>query len=110
MSMPWHPMHSLRPGPNQERHMWDGPIRVAIIRPVRITRLGKPATTSWRSVTGDHDPRERELVGYFETLEDAAVVTWRNWSQRHLPIEERFGVQLPRSAARFSLSLGDGRC
>lgn len=72
MAMPWHPTHSLRL--------------------VKITRCGKPTTTSWKSVTGDEDPRERERVGYFETLEDAAVVTWRNWSQRHLPIEERQGV------------------
>lgn len=81
--MPWSPMQSLtRFG--DEYLMYDKHYRVAIIRQVEISR---PKGTLWRSVTGDEDPTERQLVGYFPTLEMAAAVTWRTWTQRRQQIE-----------------------
>lgn len=69
-----------------EGHLYDGNKRVAILRQVQI---GRPSGVLWRSVTGDHDPADRALVGYFPTIQMAAAVTWRSWNQRHKPVEDR---------------------
>lgn len=70
---------------DKEGHLYDGSTRVAILRQVYI---GRPSATLWRSVTGDHDPAARQLVGYFPTIQMAAAVTWRSWNQRHKHVEE----------------------
>lgn len=68
-----------------EGHLYDGSVRVAILKQVRI---GRPSGLLWRAVTGDSDPATRTLIGYFPTIEMAAAVTWRTWNQRHKPVEQ----------------------
>lgn len=69
---------------DEEAWMYDGALRIAIIRRVRI---GRPSALLWRSVTGDENPDDRALVGYFPSLQMASAVTWRSWDQRHKPVE-----------------------
>lgn len=83
--MPWNPMMAVTRVSAEEGHLYDGATRIAILRQVYI---GRPSAVLWRSVTGDHDPDARQLVGYFPTIQMAAAVTWRSWNQRHKPVEQ----------------------
>ncbi|WP_157486876.1 hypothetical protein [Leucobacter salsicius] len=83
--MPWNPMMAVQRVSDDEGHLYDGNVRVAILRQVRI---GRPSALLWRSVTGDQAPDDRHLVGYFPSIQMAAAVTWRSWNQRHKPVEQ----------------------
>ncbi len=69
---------------DSEYYFYDKSFRVAIIRKVEVWR---PHAWLWRSVTGDSDPGQRALLGYFPSLEMAASVTWKTWRQHGTPVE-----------------------
>ncbi|MGK0715010.1 hypothetical protein ACR5KS_02935 [Leucobacter sp. W1153] len=83
--MPFNPLHTLQQL-GDEHHMFDRGHRIAIIRQVKIS---KPSGVLWRSVTGETNPADRDLLGYFPSLQMAAHVTWRMWQQRQTPPEKR---------------------
>ena len=87
--MPWNPMHELRQVGGHEYLMLDRAQHVAIIKRVEVRR---PTGLLWRAVTADQDPAKRVLIGYFPTVQMAAAVTWRTWTQRGKPVEQH--VQL----------------
>lgn len=87
MGMPWSPTQALTRVSDFEYWMHDKSHRIAIIRRVEI---GKPRQWYWRSVTGDQDRSQRNLIGYFPTLEFAAYTTWHSWEQHaRLPVEDQ---------------------
>ena len=86
MGMPWSPMSALSRISDTEAHVYDDGFKVAIIRRVQIKGHQR---TLWRSVTGETDSAERHLIGYFPTIQLAAHVTWRTWTQRKTPAEQR---------------------
>ena len=83
--IPFNPLHTLQQL-GDEHHMFDRGHRVAIIRQVKIS---KPSGVLWRSVTGETNPADRDLLGYFPSRDMAAYVTWRLWVQRATQAENR---------------------
>lgn len=83
--MPFNPLHTLQQL-GDEHHMIDRGHRIAIIREVKIS---KPSGVLWRSVTGETNPADRDLLGYFPSREMAAHVAWRLWVQRQIRAEQR---------------------
>lgn len=84
--MPWSPLSALKRVDADTYEMWDGQFRVAIIKHIQIWN---PYEKYWRSVSGDEQTEDRQLLGYFPTIEFAATVTWRSWVQHKTKPVER---------------------
>lgn len=88
MGMGWTPTQQLVAF-GGEYLMYDGGLHIATIRLVKIER---PEGKLWRSVTAEDRVEDRALIGYFPSVEMAAAVTWRTWTQRHKPVENRVNL------------------